>query len=311
MSAVAEAERTVRRARTRLAARTVLDGAARGGVVGAVAGLAVAAVALVVAEPWPALVALPAAGALLGSVIALRRRPSADAAALELDRAARTDEAFVTALTAHDAEPWARDLTAERAVATCPPARLRTVLPIGAPAAAAAAAVSTALLAAVVLVPRGGPARVLPDAPRVVVPSGGGAAGGPSESPGERVGAMAAAASRGDDAEAARLRNAVRGDLGAVPDADLRRLAEALAGRGSAEAKRALEALARGDRGAAVDALRAALGARDAGTNVASAGGETAGAVPGPAPSRPRSWGGGSWPLRYDSAIRRYFEEQR
>lgn len=311
-TAVLQAERVVRRARSRLTRAAALDGAARGAVGGALAGLVAAAVGHFVAEVPTAFVALPFAGALLGVAWALRRPPTLDAAALSLDQAAATDEAFVTALTATDAVPWVRELTAERAVGRCDTAGVARFLPFTAPTAAAAAVVATALLAAVILVPAardpeptGAPAS---GGIQVTVPGG---ASGTASSPRARTAALTDAVKAGDEAATSAASAAVRADLGAVTESDLRALAESLAARGSDDARRALDALARGDRGAAIDALRAALGARDAGPSGSRPGGDTPGAAGADSPRRRDPWTSSSWPLRYDPAVRRYLEEIR
>lgn len=310
MTAAREAERAVRRARARIVASAAVEGAVRGAAVGAICGLAAAGVLRFVATgpaatAWAPAV-LPVLGALTGAAWSLRRRPSLDEAALRLDRAAATDEAFVTALTARDAPEWAISATAERAVRICPPERVPSAMPIAVPAAAAAAAVATGLLVAVLVVPAEPESAVRWTVPESAVVQGD--AGPPATTPDARVAAMADAARGGDPGAASKLRDDVRGDLGAVTDERLRDLATALAGRGSADAADALAALARGDRAAATDALRRALGARAA-QGAERPGGETAGTVPAPGAARPRSVGGGAWPVRYDSAIRRYFED--
>lgn len=310
-----DAERVVRRARGRLSIARAIDWAVRGALAGSVAGLAVAGVVHLAGGTGSALVlTLPAAGALTGFVASFRGRPGVASAALALDRAAGSDEAFVSALSAGDAAPEIRALSAEYALGRCAERDVPRILRIPTPAAAAAAALATAALCAVVLVPAA--ERPAPDAGDAAPPSsvgvsaGGGAqAGGspgPAVSPEARAARLAEAAKRGDADAVAALAPEVRGDLAAVSDDDLRTVADALAAGGSADARTALDLLAKGDRSGAVDALRRALGFRDAGAGADVAGGSgagTAGQVPGGAadPRLPASW-----PLRYDREVRQW-----
>src|SRR5262245_2957407 len=99
MDRVAEAAAAVAAARRRLAARQAADGAARGALAGAAVGAALWAVARWTgfdAALWP--LAAPAAGALAGAVAALARGVRDDVAALSLDAAASTDEAFISTI---------------------------------------------------------------------------------------------------------------------------------------------------------------------------------------------------------------------
>ncbi|MCE9634877.1 MAG: hypothetical protein K8T90_04155, partial [Planctomycetes bacterium] len=319
---LARAASIVDRARTRLLRAAVLDGAARGALGGAIAGVTVSLLAHLAGAPPVALVTLPFAGAAVGAVWVLLRPPTTVAAALALDRAADTDEAFVSALTATDAAPWVLEFTAARAVESCDESSVARFLLVPAPAAGAAAAVLTVLLAAIVLVPaaQGDGALGSEAGASAVTPRPGVAgAGGTTTSPSSRALAFAESVRAGTDADALTAASrpeatVVRADLAAVPEPDLQRLAEALASKGAAEGKRALDALARGDRGAAIDALRAALGVRDADAGGVPAGGRAAGSVPGGATDVTRRldpWSGASWPLRYDRAVRRYLEDTK
>ncbi len=309
-----DAERVVRRARGRLSIARAIDWAVRGALAGSAAGLAVAGVVHLAGGTGSALLlTLPAAAALTGFVASFRGRPGVASAALVLDQAAGSDEAFVSALSAGDAAPEIRALSAEYALDRCAERDVPRILRIPTPAAAAAAALATAALCAVVLVPAA--KRPAPDADAapsssVGVSAGGGAqAGGspgPAVSPEARAARLAEAAKRGDADAVAALAPEVRGDLAAVSDDDLRTVADALAAGGSADARTALDLLGKGDRAGAVDALRRALGFRDAGAGADVAGGSGAGAagqVPGGAadPRLPASW-----PLRYDREVRQW-----
>lgn len=309
-----DAERVVRRARGRLSIARGLDWAVRGALAGSAAGLAVAGVVhLAGGAGSPLLLVLPAAGALTGFVASFRGRPGVASAALALDQAAGSDEAFVSALSAGDAAPEIRALSAEYALGRCAERDVPRILRIPTPAAAAAAALATAALCAVVLVPAAErPAPDAGDAPpasSVGVSAGGGAqagGGGPVVSPEARAARLAEAAKRGDADAVAAHAPEVRGDLAAVSDDDLRTVADALAAGGSADARAALDLLAKGDRAGAVDALRRALGFRDAGPGADIAGGSGAGAagqVPG-GTADPRL--PASWPLRYDREVRQW-----
>lgn len=315
MDSVAEAVASVGVARRRLVASAAAGGAVRGALAGTIAGGAVWGVARLLsfdAGLWP--LALVAAGAVAGTLAALRRGIASDVAALTLDAAARTDEAFVSALTASDADTEFRALTAEYAVSKCPPSSVRRFLPFRAPAVATAAAVAAALLAALVLVPRAS----VPDATGTepgpgsdAVPAAGGPArpGVPTSSPRERVERLRTEVASDGGPATGTLAASVRKDLGAVTNDDLRRLAEALAARPTTAeaAKRALAALDRGDRAAATDALREALGG---GTSVASADGTGTGtASAGTAPGSRAPWSAPTWPLRYDRVVRRWLDE--
>lgn len=311
MSSVASAAAAVRAARRRLLLRAAAEGASRGLGVGVLVGAAVAGAAWafrVDAALWP--LAAPALGAAVGAAMRTARGVPADAAALALDAAAGTDEAFVTAIAARDLSDEIRGLVADYAVRRCPPASVARALPLRAPAVATAALAGAALLAALVLVPRAdAPSPRTDDAGARERPSLGGAPepAGAVVSPADRVQELAAATASGDTAAAA-LRPAVATDVASVSDDDLRRLAEALAASPSADAaRRALDALAKGDRDAAVAALREALGAP---RSVAAPDGTGSGTVAAAASaSSSSSWGAATWPLRYDHVVRRWLDE--
>jgi hypothetical protein len=308
---VAEAVAAVGSARRRLAASRAADGLARGALAGALVGGAAWLAARWISSDaalWP--LAAPALGALLGTALALRRGVAADVAALTLDAAARTDEAFVSALAATDAVPEFRALSAGYAVSRCPPSEVARFLPFRAPSAASAAVVASALLAALVLVPRATAVDVAQTGGRAtqdVVPAAGGSAA--ATSPKDRVDRLRDAMSKGDAREAAPLAADARKDLGAVTNDDLRKLADLLATRPSSAdaARRALAALDRGDRAAAAQALREALGgapsaAGENGTGTATASGDARPAARAP-------WAAATWPLRYDRVVRRWLDE--
>jgi len=310
MESTAEAAAAVGAARRRMTAMSAADGAARGALVGALAGAAAWLVARwtgVDVATWPLLA--PAAGAAIGAVAEAGRGVDVARAATTLDAAARTDEAFVSTLCATDAVAEMRALAADYAVTRCPRAAVGRFLPLRAPAAASAAAVATALVAALVLVPRASASDV---APRSSVahdePVAGAAATTVETSPRERVERLRSAVEKDGAREATALAPAVRKDLGAVTDADLRKLADALAAKPATTdaAKRALAALDRGDRAAATSALREALGGS---TSVASPNGTGTQTAAAPSATSPASWSGATWPLRYDGVVRRWLEQ--
>ncbi len=315
----------VRRARRRLVLAAGAEGAARGLLAGSLAALALAGGALVLtpgtaaARPMWMLV-ISAAGALVGAAAAVRRPPTIAVAALELDRAAHTDEAFLTALTAADARPVFRALSAEHALRRCMPRDVHRFLPWRAPPATAAAAVGASLVLAVSLIaaPAANGATYGPLAGGAgaetgpLVPGSSGAAAPPvvpDTSPRARIESLREAAARGDDAALARLAPPVRRDLAAASDDELRALATALAERGDerAEAARqALDALARGDRAAATDALRAALANAGDATAATPGGGDAAAPLRANGQAPPAPWSAPTWPLRYDRTVRRW-----
>jgi len=309
MESLAEAAAAVRVARRRLLLAATADGVARGALVGA----AVGAIAWIVGRSfhadlaaWPLIV--PALGAAVGGLVALRRGVEIGVAATTLDAAAGTDEAFVASLAAADAAPEMRSLVAAYALARCPRTSVRRFLPLSAPAAASAAAVATALVAALVLVPRAAAterdsARA-PDRESNVV--SGAASPSAETSPRERVERFLKAATSSDARTDAPKAAAVRKDLGALTDGDLRELAAALAPSSEA-AKRALAALDRGDRATATAALREALGGA---ATASSPNGSGTGAATTATPSAPPAWSGATWPLRYDAVVRRWMEQQ-
>jgi hypothetical protein len=248
---------------------------------------------------------------VVGAAAASRQGVAESRAALALDAAARTDEAFVSAIAATDAVPEMRALAADYAVARCPRSAVGRFLPVRAPGAASAAAVATALVAALVLVPRAAATERAPTTSEhpgeVELPA---ASPSAETSPRGRVDRLRDAVARSGEREASSLAPAVRKDLGAVSTADLRKLAEALAtSASSAEAaKRAIAALDRGDRAAATAALREALGGLPSATTPEGLGSAKASAAP-PAAQTPGSWAGATWPLRYDRVVRRWIAE--
>ena len=319
MTEVADARRLVVRARRRLLAEAVADGFARGVVAGSLAGIAAMAGSAIAGEESVVSVAvgLAVVGATAGAIVGLRRAPSEETAALALDRAARTEEAFVSALTAVRARQDFRELAARYALDRCDLAKVRSAIPVRPPRLSALATVSAALLAALVLVPfasADAPGTIEPPGPAEMGPAPTGAA--PSSrvaavSPHERVRALRDALAQARTADADALRPIVRSDLAAVGDRELAELASLLAEAGSEAGARAKAALESGDRATAVEALRAALGG-----SVAGAPGEGVGSQPGTAPgsasSATRGPGSmGSWPLRYDRLVRRWREASR
>ncbi len=315
MDSVAEAIASVGVARRRLVALAAAVGAARGALAGAVVGGVAGGVAWLAsfdAGLWP--IAPIAVGVLAGAATALVRGVRSDVAALTLDAAAHTDEAFVSALAARDADPEFRALSADYAVTKCPRTSVARFLPFRAPAVATTAAVAAAILAALVLVPRSAaPESSWPafGGNDDVVPLVGGrsAPGAPTASPRDRVERLSQAISKDGAGDTASLAAAARKDLGAVTNDDLRRLADALAARSATAdaAKRALAALDRGDRAAATDALREALGG---GTSVTSGQGTGTGTAPAAAsPGSRAPWSAPTWPLRYDRVVRRWLDE--
>ncbi len=302
---LAAAERLVRGAQRRLALGRALERAADGLLAGAVlAALGVAAGALgLVAGPSPALLWLAAAGAAAGFVAGALARPDTARAALALDRAARSDEAFVSALTADGAAPAFRELAAAYGLAVVAGRRPAALLPLPVPARAVPAAAALALAVAVLVVAApSGDAAAQPRAPEVVEgTAGGGGAAGATDAPGARPGAAAVPVPG--------TRSATDTPLPALPGAptedEVRRLAEDLAARGLAAGRDALAALARGDAAAAEELLRAALAAP--GGAAGAAGGAAAAARAG-APG-PGAWSVPRWPLRYDRQVRAWLEQ--
>jgi hypothetical protein len=311
MESLAEAAAAVRAARRRLFVISAADGAARGALVGALLGGAswlVARWTHVDAATWP-LVA-PVVGAVVGTLAASRRGVDVGSAALALDAAARTNEAFVSSVSATDAVDEMRVLAADYAVTRCPRAAVGRFLPIRAPSAASAAAVATALVAALVLVPRAAATEDARPSTARTDESVAGATASPSAetSPRERVERLRSAVEKNGAREATSLAPAVRRDLGAVTDAELRKLAAALAAKPTSAdaAKRALAALDRGDRAAATAALRDALGGTP---SVASPNGTGTATAAATSVTSPAAWSGATWPLRYDGVVRRWFEQ--
>jgi hypothetical protein len=315
MDRVAEAAAAVAAARRRLAAREASGGAARGALAGAALGAALWAVARWTgfdAALWP--LAAPAVGALAGAAAALARGVRDDVAALSLDAAAATDEAFISTMTVTDAAPGVLELTADRALAKCPRSAVGGFLPFRAPGVATSAAVAVALLAALVLVPRASQRedvrrRSAGDESRDVVPLAGGIQGGAgARTPRERVDEFRSRVASGAAARETATPE-VRGDLGAVTNDDLRKLADALAAQpaSSAAAERALAALDRGDRAGATATLREALGGAPSADAATGTGTQTAA---GPATRGDRvPWASATWPLRYDRVVRRWLDE--
>jgi len=313
MTPVAEARRTVRAARRRLTGAALLVHAARGLLWGSLAGCAVAVGAAALGIAPPVAVLAPALGlGLAGAVRVLLAPPSEARAAFALDRAAGTDEAFLSALTADDAEPSFRDLCAAYALERCDRARVVAALPLEPPRAATGAAVAFALLTALVLVPRASAGEAPPPpgaAPAVPEPGVPGEVG--PVSPADRARALGEAIAAQPE-EADRLAAGVRRTVPALGEDDLRDLAKALGEHPDARrreaAERALQALDAGDREAAAAALREALGAEGAlpaaapnGTGSVAARGPVEAGAPGP-------WSAPTWPLRYDRKVRRWLE---
>jgi len=316
MDRVAEAAAAVAAARRRLAAREAAGGAARGALAGAALGAAWWGVARWTGADAALLpLAVPAAGALAGAVAAMARGVRDDVAALSLDAAARTDEAFISTISVADAAPGVLELTADHALTKCPRSAVGRFLPFRAPGTATSAAVATALLAALVLVPRGGDeslARPWRDANpnEDIVPFAAGSSGRAlsEPTPANRVKRATETAADGREIDAATAAS-VRRDLAAVTNDDLRKLADALAAQpASAEAAgRALAALDRGDRAAAASALREALGGAPSADAASGTGARTAA---GPASQGDRMpWSAATWPLRYDQVVRRWLDE--
>lgn len=313
MRALADAGRVVARARRRLTLASVADGGCRGALAGAVAGSVVVGVRLFLGLPsgWVAAAALPAVGAAAGCLLAFLSRPGVAAAALRLDGAARTDEAFVSALTAKDARPEFRELAARYALDRCDRAAVSRFLPFEPPTAALGASVALAALAALVLLPQNPaappPVDTDPVGDLVPVAGSGGGLDGPGADPRRRVAELKEALRQARTSRAEALAPVARTDLAAVPEGDLEELARMLAEGGDEDAAAALEALARGDRGAAVEALRRALGGAQAPMARGSGGGGAA-AAPVPGHVTPSPWAAPSWPLRYDRTVRRWTE---
>jgi hypothetical protein len=236
---------------------------------------------------------------------------STERAALALDRAARTDEAFVSALTAEDAPVALRELSAQWALTRCAGTQVARVLPFAAPRGAPRAVLGGALLAAALLVPAGSGARATDrGVERVPVPADGGASAGAADSPSDRVRALVAALGASAHQTQA-LTPSVRQDIPALTADELAQLAQALAdadlGARSEAAGRALAALAAGDPERAAAELRAALAA----DGPRAAGSDPSGAATSPVSdqgAQAGDWRAASWPLRYDRTVRRWFE---
>jgi hypothetical protein len=130
--------RLVRRARAGLEAMRLLQGAARGALVGGGVGL-VALLAMKLWPAWPVAAALPwallLAGAALGVLVAVARpRIPLAAAALFLDRRLETHERFVTVVTRPAAGPFtdfvAGELAAWRRLPRLPFPREAALVPL-------------------------------------------------------------------------------------------------------------------------------------------------------------------------------------
>ncbi len=316
MSDLAAAGRVVARARLRLAVRRGLELAAGGALGGAlVAIVAVCALRLsgggAVPAPW---MLVPVAGAVLGLGAGFLRPPAAARAALAVDRAAGTDEAFVSALTAADADRSFRELAATcalRGLGTRPLARL---LPFGMPRRAAPAAVALALVVALAVLGRDAPGTGAvsdpPPASAAVTLTGakGGAGAGPSR--GAARAASRVPAPLPGVGPAAGPSPAVPAGGPPLTDADVRRLARDLAARGVAAGAAALEALRRGDRAAAEALLRGALAAESVASPVAAAGVTASAGRRLAGRGAPGAWSVGTWPLRYDREVRAWLRRQ-
>jgi len=320
MTALADAAALVRSARRRLVGAARLSAALSGLTVGAFVSICAWGVLIATDVPPPVVVlaAVPLLFAALHAAGDRSTRISTERAALTLDRAAGTEEAFVSALTAEDAPVEFRELAARQALVRCSRGSLPRVLPIDVPRAAPRAALAAALLAALLVVPRAGAAT------RPIVQTGGevevaGTAGAPGRGPSaavdpsERAHALVAAlTSKAPDASASAA--ALRRDLPALDAQDLGDLARTLAagnlGERSAAARAALTALADGDLAAAERALDRALGGppRTTGTEAGGTGtGTSASAVPS---RQAGAWSAPTWPLRYDRTVRQWFEAQ-
>jgi hypothetical protein len=226
-------------------------------------------------------------------VSAAARAPSLVSAALALDRAAETHDAFVSALSADDAPPAFRELAAENALRRCPRTGVGRFLPFAWPRRARGAVVGVALLAAVALVAGPADGSASASTQRSFLPSG------------HTLVPAAGAATHPGTAE----------DLREAGSERLRETAEALLSTsGYEEAERALAALAAGDRVTALLELERALErVSGASTGGAGASGDGAGGAHGGggADDTPARWATGSWPLRYDRVVDRWLEMER
>jgi hypothetical protein len=159
----------VRRARAGLEAMRLLQGAARGALVGGGVGL-LTLLAMKLWPAWPVAAALPwallSAGAVLGLLVAATRpRIPISAAALFLDRRLETHERFVTVVTRPAAGPFTDHVAAELA-----PWRRLPRLPF--PREAALVPVALFLVFAAGLLPEAGAAETM-SVTAVIVPAGG------------------------------------------------------------------------------------------------------------------------------------------
>jgi hypothetical protein len=320
MTALADAAALVRSARRRLVGAARLSAALSGLTAGAFVSICAWGVLVATDVPPPVvvLVAVPLLFAALHAAGDRSTRISTERAALTLDRAAGTQEAFVSALTAEDAPVEFRELAARQALVRCSRGSLPRVLPIDVPRAAPRAALAAALLVALLVVPRAGAAT------RPILEAGGGVDGagtittpgrGPTVAvdPSERARALVAAMTA-KAAGAAASSAALRRDLPALDAQDLGDLARTLAegdlGERSAAAREALAALANGDLAGAERALDRALGGPPKGTGTEAGG--TGTGTPTDAVSRGQAgaWSAPTWPLRYDRTVRQWFEAQ-
>ena len=321
MTSLDAAARIVSRARRRLAAAQATERAADG----VLAGAALAVAGLVAERFVPGLslglvwLSLPAAGALAGAVELLIHPPVAARAALAVDRAAGTHEAFVSALTAEDAAPPFRELAADHGLRLLGNRSLATLLPLGVPRRAAPALAAAALVAALTAV------GAAPDAVGAVPPDGGAAAvaglGGQVDggAPGATAGTTPVPPAAGVAVPVAGTSSpqgatapppVTASGLPGLTDGEIESLAQELAERGLAVAERALDALRSGDRAAAEAMLREALVAPARAGPGGALGGEHPGSAAGPSPVAPGAWSAGAWPLRYDRAVRAWLRRQ-
>lgn len=120
-------ERWARRVRARLALRRALTGAALGLVLGGGAAALLWWLRLGALRPWAA--ALGVVGALVGLLVALRRRWSDSDVALYLDAKLDADEAISTAVEQPDAGHPARGIVVERALSALSSASPRRARP--------------------------------------------------------------------------------------------------------------------------------------------------------------------------------------
>ncbi len=294
MSELDSARRVVARARRRLGAAWALEGAVTGLLLGALVAVGLGVLgALGWMEPSGAIaLVLPATGTVVGAAFGLRRTPDLGLAALTLDRAAQTDEGLVAALTAVDAPPAFRELAAAHALARIGERRLGEVLPFVAPRRAAPSVVAVGLALAL-----GWPAQSVDAAPSGV--------------PGEQALTTTGAAEAGSDVgesstgegTSERADAAAETSSSQLGDRALRAVAE-----GDPAGERALASLKEGD----VAGAAAALGPSDPASTVPTGG--AGGSPDGTAAAAengdraPEVWSAGRWPLRYDRAVRRWFE---